>query len=453
MMKLLNITGLRKNIHLSELISGSAVALIVKVIGLAAAFIFSVLITRNYGAAAFGVFSLCFATLQILSVVGGLGFDTALLRFVSEYASNQQWTSVQKIYRSSTQLTLAVSLALALLLYLLSSSIANKLFSKGHLSSSFQIISLAVLPMVFLSINAQCLRGLKKIWEFSFYQFTVYFILSSLVLLLFIGAEYMKAEAPIIAFVSAIVISSALSFLSWKKNIKRAAYAEQSMNPEHNPITLKALFEISFPMLLASSAFYVLQWTDILILGYMTNDADVGIYTVATRIATITTIPLYAINSIAAPKFAECHGKNDLTGLEETALQSSKMIFIISLPIFIIIFCFPSFLLNMFGHEFISGSTSLLILAIGQFINAISGSVGVILQMTGKQKIFQNILFVTIAINITTNLLLIPFFGIKGAAIANCISMVFWNLFSVYNIKKYYNFLTIYIPFMVKARF
>ena len=60
-----------------------------------------------------------------------------------------------------------------------------------------------------------------------------------------------------------------------------------------------------------------------------------------------------------------------------------------------------------------------------------SGSVGVILNMTGKEKVFRNILSIALVINITLNILLITKFGIEGAAIASATSMIFWNLYSV----------------------
>ena len=65
-----------------------------------------------------------------------------------------------------------------------------------------------------------------------------------------------------------------------------------------------------------------------------------------------------------------------------------------------------------------------------------SGSVAIILNMTGKEKVFRNIIFVALVINILLNLLLIPKFGIEGAAIASASSLIFWNLYSVYYVYK-----------------
>ena len=106
-------------------------------------------------------------------------------------------------------------------------------------------------------------------------------------------------------------------------------------------------------------------------------------------------------------------------------------------------FLFPSSILSFFGDEFILAKFSLLILAFSQAINALSASLGTILNMTGMQKVYGNILLVFLVLNIVLNYLLIPIYGIEGAAIASASSLMFWNLYSVFYVYKYYGVLTL----------
>ena len=101
------------------------------------------------------------------------------------------------------------------------------------------------------------------------------------------------------------------------------------------------------------------------------------------------------------------------------------------------IILFKDIILGIFGEEFNLGSTALIILCIGQLFNAICGPVGSILQMTGRQKAFQNILFIALIINITLNILLVEKHGINGVATATAISLTFWNIASVIYIRKH----------------
>ena len=128
-------------------------------------------------------------------------------------------------------------------------------------------------------------------------------------------------------------------------------------------------------------------------------------------------------------------------------LNIGYMNLIISTPIFIAILIFPSFVLDFFGEEFTTGVAPLIILAIGQIINAICGPVMYLLNMTGKEKQARNIIIVASIINIALNLYLIPIYGLMGAAIATGVSTVVWNIMAVFQIKKEYGFISIPHPF------
>ena len=92
----------------------------------------------------------------------------------------------------------------------------------------------------------------------------------------------------------------------------------------------------------------------------------------------------------------------------------------------------------------------MLIIAVAQFFSALTGPVGNILQMTGRQKVYQNMAIAFTIGHVGLNILLVPRFGINGAAIAGFITIVSRNAFSVWYIKKSYGFLRLYIPLLIK---
>jgi O-antigen/teichoic acid export membrane protein len=253
-----------------------------------------------------------------------------------------------------------------------------------------------------------------------------------------------QQSSPVISYAIALMLGALLSQILWKRNAGLEAVQHAGA------IKLKDMLNVSLPMMLSSSMSFIMSWTAVIMLGMFSTDAEVGVFNVASKIAICTSITLVAINSIAAPKFAEFYGKNDIKGLGKVARQSTKLIFWTSLPILATIFLLPDFILGFFGKDFKAGSTALLILTIGQFVNAISGSVGFILQMTGKEKVFQNIILAATALNIALNALLIPRYGINGAAVANMIAISFWNLSSVIYIKFSMNINTLYIPVLIR---
>ena len=102
----------------------------------------------------------------------------------------------------------------------------------------------------------------------------------------------------------------------------------------------------------------------------------------------------------------------------------------------------------LYGEEFLKGAICLSVLTIGQVINTVCGPVAQLLNATGYHKAFRNISFIGAVVSIIANLLLIPAYGILGAAIANTISMIVWNIIATIYIKKTFGFFIGYFPFI-----
>lgn len=429
-----------RDVHLKELLIGSSSAFIFKIIGMLAGYVFTLFITRNFGSDGMGVFALSVTVLSIFTIFGRLGLDTTILRLVTEYSAQDKKQSIKYTYLLTLKIIVPFCLLLSVILYLLSPYIADKIFNKVFLEAYFRIISLAILPMVLIFINSQALRGIKNIKSFTFLQHIAIFLFSCItfsVLLPFVKDRSLS----VISYVMGIFIVAAMSHIFWTKYFNFKSFSAD------NGIAVRDLFSISLPLLLSSSMSFVMHWTDIIMLGILKTEGEVGVYNVALRVASLTTICLFAVNSIAGPKLGEMYGKNDVSGMRKVAMQSAKLIFWTSIPILLIFFIMPSYILNLFGTEFKSGVYAFLILNCGQFINAVSGPVGYILIMTGKQKVHQNIIVVSAITNIVLNILLIPKYGINGAAIASMISIIFQNLTSVIYIKVHFNVITFYVPF------
>jgi O-antigen/teichoic acid export membrane protein len=110
--------------------------------------------------------------------------------------------------------------------------------------------------------------------------------------------------------------------------------------------------------------------------------SDVALYNVAHRTAFLTTLMLTSVNSIAAPKFAELYHTRDLEALGATARDSARMMVVLALPVLLTFVFVPGFVMGLFGPEFEVGASVLVILALGQFVNVSTGSVGFVLIMT-----------------------------------------------------------------------
>jgi O-antigen/teichoic acid export membrane protein len=189
-------------------------------------------------------------------------------------------------------------------------------------------------------------------------------------------------------------------------------------------------------MLVSTSMIIFLGWSDTIVLGIFKDSSDVGIYGVVLKISVVTSFTFQALDSILAPKLSNAYHADDMSLFKKLVKFSTILNSIISILVVTGIIIFKDLILSIFGDEFFKASTALIILCLGQLFNAICGPVGSILQMTGRQVVFRNILIIAFLINIVLNFLLAPAFGINGVAVATAISLAFWNLSSVIYISK-----------------
>ena len=108
--------------------------------------------------------------------------------------------------------------------------------------------------------------------------------------------------------------------------------------------------------------------------------------------------------------------------------------------------------MGVLGPEFVAGANVLRIMTVAHFISASSGMVGAFLNMTGGQVVFSRIVLAAVALNVVLNLLLIPTFGMMGAATAAGITLSLWNIAGAVVIYRKHGINMYYIPWVTKHK-
>jgi O-antigen/teichoic acid export membrane protein len=190
----------------------------------------------------------------------------------------------------------------------------------------------------------------------------------------------------------------------------------------------------SWPLFFVYFSGFLILYTDTLMIGYFKTSQDVGIYSVAHRTALLIGIAIASFNSIFAPIISDLYNRHKQRELEKLFKIVTKWIFSFSLPVFLIIVFFAKSILGIFGQEFTPGTKCLIILCIGWIIHSAVGSVGIMISMIGRPKI--NLLNVSsvLILNIILNLILIPEYGIVGAALATTLSISIIRIISLFEV-------------------
>ena len=424
-----------------ELIKGGIISLFFKFFSVVSSFLLISILSKKWGASAVGFFSTYWTIVLIISVFSKLGFDTYLVKLIPEKIGKNQKSSIITIYKKTITIISLTVVFISIPIYFFQDELKKILFHENQFP--FFIFALSLLLYCILSINAETLKSLKKITSFSLLQNgSIYFIIA----LFFIFFNFSdKYAIPIsLAFLISFGVLFLFSEISVFNVLKN--FNTPSIKRKDDTISYTFLIKKSYPMMLSNSLFLLMSWVDIIMLSLLSNSADVGIYNTSLKIASSITIGLMGVNTIAMPKFSELKDKS--SRFKFTAQKSIIFSLVFALPLLLLINIFPEYILNLFGQEFKTGVTSLRILSIGFFFSVLAGSVISILNMTGEAHKVKNILIISVVLNLFLNRVLIPLWGINGAAIATSTTTIFWNFISLIYIYRKFKF----IPLLVRNK-
>jgi len=437
-----------KDKDFKEIFDNAGISFLMRVGGQIMGFVLTFIIAHYFGASGLGDYVLAIIILRIFVLLAKLGIDTASIKFIAALNAKQDWLGI-KLYRKKVSILLFITTLIAsVIMYSFSELIADLV---GANPVYVRMNSFFILPMAFFILNYQSLRGLKRISEFSFFYWMSRIFASAIIILIAVQFSNDK-NIPIYAFLLALVLVSVLSYFVFLRSLNSEIKSSENLDNTNKKIHYKEIFVLSLPLLLAQSGQFVMGWTDKLMIGGFWNAANVGVYDVSAKFSMFVNIALTSIASITSPKFAETFSLGDMDRLKKIVLQSTKISFWSTLPLFIGFVLIAPFMLNIFGDDFVNGFYVLCVLSFARLVSALTGPAGTLLQMTGRQIIFMKVLFMGAIINIVANYLLIPIYGILGAAISTGFSIVFWNLIMVYYVYREFGFLTIYIPFLSKIK-
>lgn len=437
-----------KDKDLKEIAKGGSLSFIINLTGMGFGYIFIFLISKIYGsdsAAIYGKYVLVTLLLRIASIVTRFGTDTAMLRFTAAYAPQKLWGNIRQIHKKLVTIIICFGVVVSFVV-ILGASLWGKWLK---LPSDIIIIAgFFVLPLALGLFYSQSLRGLKKIGISSFLRSSSLPILNFILLPSFLFFTDKQSpffiDLPSYTFFAAILLTAIIGLYFWYRSMP--SYG--NTHSEDYDKGYNELFKSSYPLLLVESMTFMSVWIDQLMLGLLGTNEDVGIFNVCVKYAMIASLSVQALNTVSAPKFSEYFFKKDFKSLAKNFRSTTKMIFWTSFPIVLSLVLFPNFFMNLLGDSFENGSVALIFLSIASLINVMTGSVGTLLQMTGNQNIMQRILLTSVFIELVLNALLIPYFGVAGAAFASLGGNAVRNFSMSFYVRKYFGFTSIYVPFL-----
>lgn len=405
-----------------QLLRGGAGIVAVKVGYALLSFGLAVVLARMLGTEGYGVYSFAYALLTLVAIPTQVGIPQLIVRETAKAHALENWACLLGLWRWGGRMVVMVSIITMLLLGALLWLFASQM-DPARLATV--VAGVLLIPVIALSnVKAACLCGLRYIvsgqYPEKLFRPALMLTLASIVIVARLF-EPRPQSIMLIYLFSALVAYVLSSVLLWRKRPKELLLAE----PEYD---VSAWRKAVFPLALISGLNIINLQTGIVILGYVRGNAEVGIYRAVFQVSLLVVFGLQAINTLLHPHFARFHATGNHEKLQRLVTVSSRVIFLIACPPFIIFFFFSSDVLAIvYGEVFIAGGLALAILTAGQFIYAAMGSAGALLNMTGHERDTLRTLGISVLSNILLTIVLTPYLGMYGVASAASVSLILQN--------------------------
>jgi len=418
-----------------------------KSIGFVLDYVFIFILAWLSSPALVGLFFIAITVINILAMFSCLGLGEGTLRFVSIYNGKNERSRAKGIFLFSALLVLILSSVLSVLLFINARLLADMLNRPG-LDILIKAFSLS-LP--FVSLFKVCLLSFQAFREIKYVALLEGVLLPASMVAFFL--TLFRISGPLIALGIAYSVSYLLACFVAFRIINIMFNANEK--PMTNMRDYKLLLSFSLPLTFVGLITLTSGQIDALVLGWFRSVEEVGVFFVAFKLSYLCIAILVSVNYVFSSIIADLHNQNEIEKLEKVFKAVTRWIFIISLPIYFILIINSEIILRIFGAQYVAGAIPLAILCTGQLVNFSTGSVAVMLTMIGKNFIalLNSLLFVLL--NLILDILLVPVYGITGAAMGFAVSLAAINLIrllQVYYYLKIHPFsLGVIVPILVSG--
>ena len=388
-----------------------------------------ILLARILGPEEFGVYAFTISVLTLLAVPTSLGFPTVIMRFASNYHYKEKWAELKGLFRFTNTVVFGLGIAIICLTVLILFSDIFSIDEKNRAALYYGIPIVLILGLE--GLRSASLIGIDKVILGQIPTKIIRPIIFVLLIVIgYLTIPEISAIHGILLYLCAAIISYSSGAIILIKNLPKQ-FSEVVSRYEYRPWLKSAM-----PLLVLGSVQVLGGQIDILVLGIFRTNEEVGIYKVVYQTGLLVIFGLSAINSVITPKISNLFIDNKLNELKSLLVKSNWSIFLLGLPIALTCIFFGKFVLNIvFGSQYVIGFQALNIIVLGRLVNTLLGSSSLVLKMTGFEKIAAYGIMIGTLTNIILDLVLIPKFGIEGAAIASSVGMITWNIFLYYSIK------------------
>lgn len=389
----------------------SLTAFAIRIASALIALLSQVLMARWMGSFEYGIFVLVWTTMLILGNLSCLGFHTSLVRYIPEYRVRGRIGELRAVMQAARRIVTVLSLLIA----------AIGLFGIWFFAESFEsyyiipfYLGFVCMPIIAIS---DVLEGTARANSWAMLALAPIYILRP-VLILFLMAAAMYLDYPHTgetAMICAILATLMTTLWQAFSILPRTSDEIRNVRPVFRT---REWVLVSLPIFLVEGFVFMMTNADVLMVGWFMDPHDVAIYFATVKILALVHFVYFAVKAGVAQRYAEYATGNQHDRLKSFARATVAWTFWPSLLMAIGVLIIGKPMLMLFGPGFEAGYPLLFVLVLGVLARASVGPAESLLTMTGNQNVCAAIYAITLAINVTLAVLLIPAWGLWGAAAA-----------------------------------
>jgi O-antigen/teichoic acid export membrane protein len=391
-------------------------AFLIRVFGAGILFLSQILLARWMGSHEFGIYVYVWTWLVLIGGLAPLGIAYSAQRFIPEYLAAKDFDRLRGFLAGSRLLSFGLGTLFA------GSGLVALYFFGGHIGAHYFLPWLLALLTIPLFTLAGAQDGIARSYNWTNIALVPHFVGQPILMLALVGAAYLAGIAA-----GAGVAMMATAFSIWATVIVQSVLLQRRLSGEVpagvRRFEIPHWFRTALPIFLVDGFYFLLTYTDIIVLQLFVDPSEIGVYYAATKTLVLISLIYYAVSAAFAHRFSEAHFSGRRDKLEGFIREAVRWTFWPSLVMAVVLLALGQPILSLFGAGFTEGYPLLFVLVLGLLARSTVGPAERLLIMVGEQRICAAIYATAFLTNLVLCFALVPQVGLIGAAISTATAL------------------------------
>jgi len=419
-----------------RLVKGSAIVFVALVATGLVGFMLRIFLARSLSVTEYGLFYAVFTLVSVFVIFHDLGLGSALVKYIPEFKVRRQFREIKSSIAFSLIFQAVFAVSIVTMLFAFSDQIALAVFNTGSASPIIKILGAMLFVMIFYYLFRAAFQGFQNMLAYALMNlFQILFVFFFVILL--VGVLGFGIEGAAFAYLfGALAIAIFGLTLFWRRYPRIIKEKIQITKP-----LVKKLFLFALPVFIGGLGGLIIGYTDTLMITVFRSLPEVGFYQAVQPTAQILWYFATSLVAILFPMISELWARRERKLLGNALRFLTKFAFILIIPAALVFIAFPDITINLlFGPRYLAGTTALQILAGAAIVYTLYAILVSVINGIGKPIINTKVVALMAGLNFAVNLLLIPVYGIEGAAIATFASYTLGLVLMFYYARRLVKF-------------